>query len=173
MTGIIVNNEIQNTIFLSVNLLSPTVVVSLLVSVTSRWHCSQVVIVYSHHFHLPAPAAKEKKASMCLYHPGSEGFFQLVCSEARCSVYDTQRISVTDKLTGKCTAVPALIRCNARFKGSVQIALKTNDHSFGDRQPKTVQFFSCTPVARVTGHEKQCKYALLIRLPASDLSKGK
>lgn len=67
ITGIIVNNEIQNTIFLSVNLLSPSVVVSLLVSVTSRWHCSQVVIVYSNHFHLPAPAAKGKKKSVNVF----------------------------------------------------------------------------------------------------------
>lgn len=32
--------------------------------VTSRWHCSQVVTVCSHQFHLPAPAAKGKSANV-------------------------------------------------------------------------------------------------------------
>ena len=42
----------------SIHLLLLNVAVAV-VTVTSRWHYSQVVMVYSHQFHLPAPAAKE------------------------------------------------------------------------------------------------------------------
>lgn len=33
----------------------------------------------------------KEKVQMYLFHPGSEGFFQLLCSGARCSVCDTRR----------------------------------------------------------------------------------
>lgn len=51
-------------LFLPFVFILPAEVVSALVSVTSRWHCSQVVRLHSHQFHLPAPAAKEKSANV-------------------------------------------------------------------------------------------------------------
>lgn len=51
-------------LFLLFVFILPSEVVLALVSVTSRWHCSQVVRLHSHQFHLPAPAAKEKSANV-------------------------------------------------------------------------------------------------------------
>lgn len=57
-------NPFAVSTLVSIHLLPPSVFVWALASVTSRWHCSQVVMVYSHLFHLPAPAAKEKSANV-------------------------------------------------------------------------------------------------------------
>lgn len=92
------------------------VAASLPALVTSRWHCSQVVTLCSHQLHLPAPAAKGKSANVFVSSWLWGLFFQRLCSGARCRACDTQRISITDKLTGQRATIPTSVRGDSHFK---------------------------------------------------------
>lgn len=93
----------------------------------------------------------KKKSADVFVSPQLWGLFQPSCFEARCSMRHTERISITNMLTGLLPTVasPLSYRDNSPFKvcpysNYTFIALKTNDHSFSNKQLKTWHFCCLT-----------------------------
>lgn len=95
----------------------------------------------------PASSGSPRKKCKCIcYSPAPWAFFfQSLCSQARCSVWHTERISITNMLIDQWFQV--LLAYKGDFPVKVcpsssytLIAPKTNDHSLCNKQLKTLHF---------------------------------
>lgn len=59
----------------------------------------------------------KEKVQMYLFHPGSEGFFSAPVLRGQMQgMWHTERISITDKLTGQRATIPTSVRGDSHFK---------------------------------------------------------
>lgn len=103
----------------------------------------------AHQFQLPATAAKEKSVNVFVSLPLALRAFSAVAfrGQMQC-VWHRERISITNMLKGQWPAVPSPLSAQWRFPFLSLSLFKlhsccpenTNDHGFGDKQPKTEDF---------------------------------